>query len=119
MTHPLPVSEPASPVPPLAEPRSVLTWNLLALLWALATVGGSLWLSLGMGLQACPLCFYQRSFAMGTAAILLMALLARHMPHLADVILSVDDEDPLGAEADTRIAERFGPGHRGGRQHRQ
>jgi hypothetical protein len=31
---------------------------------------GSLWLSVGMGLKACPLCFYQRTFVMGVVAVL-------------------------------------------------
>ena len=31
---------------------------------------GSLWLSLGMGLKACPLCFYQRTFAMSVLGVL-------------------------------------------------
>jgi disulfide bond formation protein DsbB len=43
---------------------------------ALAVIGtvGSLFLSLGMGLKACPLCFYQRTFMMATAAILAVGL---------------------------------------------
>jgi disulfide bond formation protein DsbB len=31
---------------------------------------GSLWLSVGMGLKACPLCLYQRTFVMGVLAVL-------------------------------------------------
>jgi disulfide bond formation protein DsbB len=44
---------------------------------ALAVVGtlGSLYLSIGMGLKACPLCFYQRSFIMAILAVLLMGLI--------------------------------------------
>src|SRR5688572_29204505 len=34
----------------------------------LATVG-SIWLSVGMNLKACPLCLYQRTFAMGVLAV--------------------------------------------------
>jgi len=76
MVAPLPViGEPASPVPPLPPEPSVLHWNLGALAVALAAVAGSLWLSLGMELRACPLCFYQRAFMMGVAGALLMALL--------------------------------------------
>ena len=49
-------------------------------LWAatgLALVGtaGSLYLSLGMGLKACPLCFYQRTFVMAALAVLLVGRL--------------------------------------------
>lgn len=54
---------------------SVLT--LLPLLVALGMVAGSLALTWGMGLKACPLCLYQRAFAMGAAAVLLMGLVAR------------------------------------------
>jgi disulfide bond formation protein DsbB len=55
--------------------RGVLAWNVAALATAVAAVAGSLWLSLGMELRACPLCYYQRSFVMGAAAVLLMAML--------------------------------------------
>jgi hypothetical protein len=37
--------------------------------FAAVGVGGSLYLSLGLGLRACPLCFYQRSFVMATLAV--------------------------------------------------
>ena len=50
-----------------------LTW--LALVAALVVSAGSLWLSLKMELIACPLCFYQRTFAFGAAAVLLLGLL--------------------------------------------
>lgn len=39
-------------------------WNLAILFLALVGAGGSLVLTLGLGLKACPLCFYQRTFAM-------------------------------------------------------
>lgn len=42
----------------------------LPLLVALVALTGSLWLSIGMGLKACPLCFYQRTFVMGVVAVL-------------------------------------------------
>jgi disulfide bond formation protein DsbB len=59
---------------PQQEPASIgLTW--LACLAALGTSAGSLWLSLKMDLVACPLCFYQRTFAFGAAAVLLIGLL--------------------------------------------
>lgn len=45
-----------------------LVW--LSFLVALAALLGSLWLSIGMGLKACPLCLYQRTFVMGVAAVL-------------------------------------------------
>ena len=53
-----------------------MSWAAIAL--AVATIGalGSLYLSLGMGLKACPLCFYQRTFIMSVAAVLALGLLA-------------------------------------------
>jgi hypothetical protein len=47
----------------------------LPLLVALVALAGSLWLSVGMGLKACPLCFYQRTFVMGVVAVLGIGLL--------------------------------------------
>jgi hypothetical protein len=60
----------------------------LPFLVALVALLGSLWLSIdvplkvgeqtwrvGMGLKACPLCFYQRTFVMGVVAILGVGLL--------------------------------------------
>lgn len=42
---------------------------------AVATMGslGSVYLSIGLGLKACPLCFYQRSFMMAAAVSLLVS----------------------------------------------
>jgi hypothetical protein len=42
---------------------------------AVVALLGSLWLSVGMGLKACPLCFYQRTFVMGVVAVLGVGLL--------------------------------------------
>lgn len=66
----------ASQSPPLSETGSYSLWTWAALLVSLAGVAGSLYLSLGMHLKACPLCFYQRVFIMGAAAVLLTGLLA-------------------------------------------
>jgi disulfide bond formation protein DsbB len=52
----------------------LLVWPTF-LVSALA-LAGSLWLSIGMNLKACPLCFYQRTFVMGIVAILAIGLLA-------------------------------------------
>jgi disulfide bond formation protein DsbB len=52
----------------------VLAW--LACLVALATAAGSVYLSVGMELEACPLCFYQRTFAFAAFGVLLVGLLA-------------------------------------------
>src|SRR6516165_10141324 len=49
---------------------------LLAFLLSAATLGGSLYFSWGMQLKACPLCFYQRTFAMSLVAVLFMGLLS-------------------------------------------
>jgi disulfide bond formation protein DsbB len=45
-------------------------WSWAALVVAMAGLGGSLYLSLGMELKACPLCFYQRTFMMSLVAVL-------------------------------------------------
>src|SRR6516225_5027695 len=42
---------------------------------ALVALAGSLWLSIGMKLKACPFCFYQRTFVMGMVAVLGIGLL--------------------------------------------
>jgi Disulfide bond formation protein DsbB len=51
-----------------------------ALVWApflvaLIALAGSLWLSIGMKLKACPLCVYQRTFVMSVVAVLGIGLL--------------------------------------------
>src|SRR5438093_13276732 len=51
-----------------------LAWAALAV--AVAGLAGSLFLSLGMNLKACPLCFYQRTFMMSLVAVLGVGLLA-------------------------------------------
>src|SRR5437879_819950 len=64
----IPVSSPRS------EPNPPVTWAA----FTVAGVGlaGSLFLSLGMELKACPLCFYQRAFVMSVFAVLGMGLFA-------------------------------------------
>jgi hypothetical protein len=57
-----------------AENGAFTSFLPAVLMISLAAVAGSLWLSIGMGLKACPLCFYQRSFAMGVSAVLVMGL---------------------------------------------
>ncbi len=49
-------------------------WNIAALSLAAWGAGGSVYLSVGLGLKACPLCFYQRSFAIAAALVLWMLL---------------------------------------------
>lgn len=56
--------------PPGASPGTLARWEPAALVTALLTLVGSLYLSMGMGLVACPLCFYQRTFIMAVVAVL-------------------------------------------------
>src|SRR5262249_24775068 len=55
-----------------AAPRVAWTWAALAV--AVVATAGSLYLSMGMGLKACPVCFYQRAFVMGVVGVLVMGL---------------------------------------------
>lgn len=48
---------------------------ILALMFSTAAAAGSVYLSLGMGLKACTLCFYERAFAFGLVAVLAVGLL--------------------------------------------
>lgn len=50
-------------------------WGWLALLVACVLLLGSLWLSVGLKLKACPLCLYQRTLVMGVVAVLGVGLL--------------------------------------------
>src|SRR5688572_30276893 len=60
------------------ERVGAMTW--LALLVSAAVVGGSLYLSLGLGLIACPLCFYQRTFAIAVLCVLAVGILGGVRP---------------------------------------
>jgi disulfide bond formation protein DsbB len=57
--------------------KSSLWISLFALLVAGVAVAGSLGLSLLLGLLACPLCFYQRSFAMAAFGMLVAGLIGK------------------------------------------
>jgi disulfide bond formation protein DsbB len=62
-------------LPPRLDSRTVRTvWSAAAFLLALLGLAGSLYLSLGMALKPCPLCYYQRAFAMGLVGVLGMGL---------------------------------------------
>jgi len=50
-----------------------------ALLSAAVAALGSLWLTIGMELDACPLCFYQRACVLGVVGILLVGLMLREL----------------------------------------
>jgi disulfide bond formation protein DsbB len=56
---------------------------------ALVTLAGSLWLSVGMGLKACPLCFYQRTFVMGVVCVLAVGLLTGPRHHAVLNVLAL------------------------------
>jgi disulfide bond formation protein DsbB len=62
---------------PPVTPQPILIFGKLALLVATVTVGGSLYLSIGLNLIACPLCLYQRSFAMASFGVLLIGMASR------------------------------------------
>ena len=53
----------------------LMRWHLTALCIGLVGVAGSVWLSMGMGLKACPLCLYQRTFIMGVVGVLTVGVL--------------------------------------------
>jgi disulfide bond formation protein DsbB len=52
--------------------NSLAIWTLLALGLSGIAASGSVYLSVGLGLKACPLCFYQRSFAIAVVAVVTM-----------------------------------------------
>jgi disulfide bond formation protein DsbB len=54
----------------------VVFYALLALFASIVAVAGSLYLSLGLELQACTLCFYQRALALALVGVLLPGVLA-------------------------------------------
>lgn len=66
--------EPQEPFP--GKSRRTYWLHLLALTLSFLATCGSVFLSIGLGLKACPLCFYQRSFAMSIFAVLLVGMLA-------------------------------------------
>ena len=58
-----------------ANPSLVPT--IAAFVAATASVAGSLYLTLGLGLIACPLCFYQRTFAFAVLGSLIVGLMSK------------------------------------------
>lgn len=67
-------------MPDLSKPTVALTFAALAL--ALVTSLGSVYLSAGMKLAACPLCYYQRAFAFATLGVLLVGVVYRVHDHV-------------------------------------
>lgn len=57
--------------------RSAFSWLALAQSVALVAVAGSFALTYALGLKPCPLCFYQRSFAMAVLAIVMLGRMLR------------------------------------------
>jgi disulfide bond formation protein DsbB len=74
-TAPAPASPPAQPLTPF------YAWAAVALAGA-ASLGG-LYLNLAEGKIPCPLCFYQRSFAYATLAVMLAGLLGKFNERVA------------------------------------
>jgi disulfide bond formation protein DsbB len=62
-----------APADTTAGPTS-LAWAWAALVLSAVGLAGSLLLSLGLGLKACPLCFYQRTFIMSIFAVMSVRL---------------------------------------------
>jgi hypothetical protein len=75
MTVPLPVSESHQPVPTLAPPKSAMLLNVVALAVALLALAGSFWLRAGLDSKVGALAYYQWSFMIAVASILLLAQL--------------------------------------------
>src|SRR5437773_6682356 len=65
------------PSPPTAQEPSLWLWG--AMLASLIALAGSLYLSLGMGLKACPLCLYQRTFVMGVVGVLAVGFFVKEL----------------------------------------
>jgi disulfide bond formation protein DsbB len=72
-TSTVPNQELSRSAAPAGAVSAALVWS--PLLIALMALAGSLWLSIGMHLKACPFCFYQRTFVMGVVAILAIGVL--------------------------------------------
>ncbi len=53
---------------------NAMVWTAASLSICVLGVLGSLWLSIGMELKACPLCLYQRTFIMAVGGVLLTGL---------------------------------------------
>ena len=78
------------PMPPASPPPDLkILWLRLAFFVSAVGVVGSLYLSLGMDLKACPLCFYQRAFIMSVAAVLGFGLTLPGFPMAAATPLAL------------------------------
>jgi disulfide bond formation protein DsbB len=80
---------PAAAPEPAPPPDLKILWIRLALFFAVIGVLGSLHLSINMGLQACPLCYYQRAFIMAAAGILAFGMFLEGVPAGAVSVLAL------------------------------
>ncbi len=68
---------------PSIASRCAANWLTASTIVAAVGTSGSVFLSMGLGLKACPLCFYQRSFVMAALAVLALGrILDRARPGL-------------------------------------
>ncbi len=75
--------------PSVTAARCASAWLAVALILSAVGTVGSVYLSVGLGLKACPLCFYQRSFVMAALAVQVLGwFVERSHPGLA-CLLSV------------------------------
>lgn len=65
------------PTPQAPQEPSIWLWG--AMFASLIALAGSLYLSLGMGLKACPLCLYQRTFVMGVVGVLAVGFFVKEL----------------------------------------
>jgi disulfide bond formation protein DsbB len=70
----MPKTQPSSPI---TQEPSLWLWG--AMMASLIALAGSLDLSLGMGLKACPLCLYQRTFIMGVVGVLAVGFFVKDL----------------------------------------
>jgi hypothetical protein len=69
------MSSPTPPQPTSHPVTGLVVWT--ALLAALVAALGSIWLSLGMELKPCPLCYYQRACIFCVVAVLMIGMVAQ------------------------------------------
>lgn len=67
-------------MPDLSKPNNALVIASLAL--ALLGSLGSVYLSMGLGLKACPLCYYQRTFVFAALGVLLIGVVYQAYEHV-------------------------------------
>lgn len=68
-------TEKVVPTEVISAYRAPRVWATAAAFLSAVGLAGSLYLSMGAGLKACPLCFYQRTFIMAIFAVLSVGLI--------------------------------------------